>query len=120
MLIPPYKGSAHDHVGSSWDQLHTLFRTVTCSLASFKSNGGKYGFKICSSLSSLARAILISTFPTSSNSLASVEVDILMVDEADTKFHYALQNGRGERLVICMMNIKEADKASKLLLWSLP
>lgn len=43
-----------------------------------------------------------------------------MVDEADTKFHYALQNGRGERLVICMMNIKEADKASKLLLWSLP
>jgi uncharacterized protein with PIN domain len=63
----------------------TLLRTLACSLASFKSNGARYGFRVDSSLSSLASAIRISTFPTSSNSLASVEVGILTWNKSCTK-----------------------------------
>jgi uncharacterized protein with PIN domain len=61
----------------------TLLRTAGYLLASFKSSAGKYGFKIDSSLSSLARAIFISTFPTSSSSLASVDADIVTVTQEE-------------------------------------
>jgi len=60
-----------------------LLRTLWWSLASFKRSAGKYGFKRDSSLSSFARAIRISTLPTNSSSLASVDADILSVELAE-------------------------------------
>jgi len=52
--------------------LHTLFRTVRCSEASFKSKGVKKVFKIDSNLvSESARAMRSSTLPTRLNSFVS-------------------------------------------------
>lgn len=57
----------------------TLLRTEACSLPSFRSKGGKYVVRSACSLLSSARAILISTFPQSSSSRASVAADMLML-----------------------------------------
>lgn len=49
-----------------------------------------------SSLSSLASAMRISTFPTSSNSLASVDADILNEGMIADKMHYGAEKAEGD------------------------
>jgi hypothetical protein len=72
-----------------------------------------------SSLSSLASAILISTFPTSSNSLASVEADILTVAEIARNTHYALIQNEGgiKGKMIAEKQVNEKDITN---IWCLP
>jgi hypothetical protein len=47
-------------------------------------------------LSSLASAMRISTFPTSSNSLASVDADILNEGMIADKMHYGAEKAEGD------------------------
>ena len=96
--------------------LHTLFRTPTCSEDSFNSRGARNVFKIVSSLASeSAKAIRSSTLPTRLNSFDSDDSVAAVVAMVFSRFNnkdisWVLLQGLGVMVIILYISFATQGK----------